>query len=94
MEWIWVSKSPDWLLTCRLSDHILRAHSGQTERACAIWPDLLPANYREIKKAVAKRQKVKPLLEREALSVEYLWESSCLFTSDFIASYFVLSVHF
>ena len=25
-------------------------HSGQTQGACAIWPDLLPANYQEIQK--------------------------------------------
>ena len=45
-------------------------------------------------KAVSKSQKIKPLLNTEALSIEYLWKISCLFTSDFIASYFVLSLHF
>ena len=41
-----------------------------------------------------KSQKIKEFLEREALNIEYLWKASCLFTSDFIASYFVLSLCF
>ena len=65
-------------------------HSGQTQCACAIQPGLLPANYREIRKPISKSHKVKSLLEREALNVEYLEKSSSyLFTSDFMASYFV-----
>ena len=46
----------------------------------------MEANYREIQNTVLKRQKIKQFLEGEALNVEYLWKSSCLFTSDFIAS--------
>ena len=69
-------------------------HSGQTQRACSISADLMAANYRGIEHTFSKRQKIKQLLEREALNVEYLWNSSCLFTSDFIASYFVLSLYF
>ena len=42
----------------------------------------------------SESQKLKQFLEREALNDEYLWKSSCLFTSDFIASYFVLSPYF
>ena len=45
-------------------------------------------------KTVSKSQKVKPLLKKEALHVEYLWKSFCLFTSDVVASYFVLSLYF
>ena len=39
------------------------------------------------------QKKIKQFLEREALNVEFLWRSSSLFTSDFIASYFGLSLH-
>ena len=49
-------------------------------------------NYQEIQNTFSKRQKIKQLLEKEALKVEYLWKNSCLFT-DFIASYFVLSLY-
>ena len=69
-------------------------HSGQTQRACAIWADLMAANYREIQNTFSKSQKIKQFLETEALNVEYLWKCSCLFTSGFIASYFVLSLYF
>ena len=48
----------------------------------------MAANDWEIQNTFAKSQKIKQFLEREALNVEYLWKSSCLFTSDFIASYF------
>ena len=58
-------------------------HSGQTQHACAIWADLMAANYREIQNTVSKSQKTKPLLEREALNIEYLRTSSYLFISDF-----------
>ena len=54
----------------------------------------MAANYQEIQNTFAKSQKIKQFLEREALNIEYLWKSSCLFTSDFIASYFVLSLYF
>ena len=50
------------------------------------------ANYCEIQNTFSKSQKIKQFLEREALNVEYLWKSSSLFTSDLIASYFVLSL--
>ena len=41
-----------------------------------------------------KSEKIKQFLEREALNVEYLWKSFCLITSDFITSYFALSLYF
>ena len=44
------------------------------------------ANYREIENTFSKSQKIQQFLEREALNVEYLWKSSCLFTFDFTAS--------
>ena len=69
-------------------------HSGQTQRACAISADLMAANYRGIQNTFSKSQKIKQFLERGALNVEYLWKGSGLFTSDFIASYFVLSLYF
>ena len=53
----------------------------------------MAANYQEIQNTFSKRQKMKQLLEKEVLNVEYLWKNSCLFTSDFIASYFVLSLY-
>ena len=64
------------------------------QRPYTISPDLLPANCREIQKAVPKCLKRKQLLERETLNVEYLWKSSYLFTSDFISPYLVLSLYF
>ena len=56
----------------------------------------MAANYREIQNTFSKGQKIKQFefLERDALNVEYLWKSYCLFTSDFIASCFVLSLYF
>ena len=63
---------------CTAVKHSARAQYG-----------FVAGNYRETKnKTVSKRQKIKPLLEREALKVEYLWKSSYLFTSVFNASYF------
>ena len=56
---------------------------------------LMAATYREIQNTFSKSRKIKQFLaEREALNVKYLWESSCLFSSDFIAPYFVLSLYF
>ena len=54
----------------------------------------MAANYQEIQNTLWKSKKIKQVLEREALNVEYLWQSSCVFTSDFIALYFVLSLYF
>ena len=39
----------------------------------------------DIQKPVSWNQKIRPLLEREALKIEYLRESLYLFPSDFIA---------
>ena len=47
-------------------------HSGQMQRACTIWTDLMTANYWEIQNTFSKRQKITQFLEREALNVEYL----------------------
>ena len=47
-----------------------------------------------INKLFQKSKDIKLFLEREALKVEYLWKSSCLFTSDFIASPRALFCHF
>ena len=48
----------------------------------------------KFKNCLKKGWKIKLLLEKEALNVEYLWKSSYLFTSAFIVSYFVLSLYF
>ena len=55
-----------------LSERASGPHSGQTHYACAIWADLMAANYREIQNTFSKRQKIKQFLEREALNVGYL----------------------
>ena len=52
----------------------------------------MAANYQEIQNTFSKSQKIKQFLER--VNVEYLGKSSCLFTHDFIALYFVLSLYF
>ena len=68
-------------------------HSGQTQRAFSVWPLLLPVNCRGIKNNCFKKSKDTGLLEREVLNVEYHRQRSPdLFTSDFIVSYFVLSI--
>ena len=47
----------------------LRLHSGQTQRAYAIWADVMAANCREIQYTFAKSLKINQLLEREALTL-------------------------
>ena len=52
---------------------------GQTQHACTILPNLL----RQIQNTVSKSQKLRSLLEREDLNVEYLWKCFYMFTLHF-----------
>ena len=94
--WFYCSYAPNWnvgKVDCALEKRVKLPQ--QSNAACVhnmsrFNGGKLPGNSEHF----SKSEKIKQFLEREALNVAYLWKSSRLFTYDFIASYFVLSLYF